>query len=90
MNETDLDRRLDQLARATCGLRARPGFSERVMLKLGVAAPAGWLWSVARMAKAALAAATLASVAALFWAMESEKAQTEASAVALAALDLEW
>ena len=85
-----IDQRLDRLARATRGLGARPGFTDRVMLAAQAASAPGWLEAVALSARGAVAVALVAVVTAVVFAVQSDQAATEASAAAYGALELPW
>jgi hypothetical protein len=85
-----VDERLERLAQATAGLRARPGFTDRVLLAARASAPPGWLESVTLSARAGLAVAVLAVAAAFAVAVQSDLEVTEASAVAYGAMEIPW
>jgi hypothetical protein len=85
-----VDERLERLAQATEGLRARPGFADRVMLAVQGAPQLGWLESVVLSARAGFAVAVLAAVVALGLAIQSDGVATEASAVAYGAVEVGW
>jgi hypothetical protein len=85
-----VDERLERLAQATAGLRAGPGFTDRVMLAAQASAQPGWLESVTLSARAGLAVAVLAVAAVLVVAVESDLEMTEASAVAYGAMEIPW
>lgn len=85
-----VDERLARLAQATASLRARPGFTQRVLLAAQAAAQPGWLESVALSARVGLAVAVLAVAATVAVAVESDLEATEASAVAYGAMEIPW
>ncbi len=89
MTDSDLDSRLERLAQATQGLRAGPGFNQRVMLTVNAASLPSWLDAVTRLARGALAVGGLVTLVAIGWAIESDRAVNEASAVAFFSLDLD-
>ena len=88
MTDLDLDSRLERLAQATAGLRSMPGFADRVMLQVNLAATPGWLDAVSRLARSALVAGALLALTSLGWALHSDQSATEASAVAFSTLEL--
>jgi hypothetical protein len=92
MTETDqtIDAELQHLANATAGLRARPGFSERVLVAAQAAQAPMWLESITSSARGVLAVAVLAAVAALTLAVHSDWAATEASALAYGTMEVDW
>ena len=84
------DERLERLTQATAGIRARSGFTERVMLAAQAASAPGWLESAALSAKAVFAVAVLTAAAAVTLAVQSDLATTEASAAAYTAMEIDW
>ena len=85
-----IDQRLERLARATDQLRAPSGFTNRVMLAVQTSSSPGWLESVSLSARSALPVVFLAMVAALVLAVQTDRAVTEASAVAYGTMELPW
>ncbi len=92
MTQTDetLDTKFQRLANATAELRARPGFTERVMVAAEAANAPLWLESVAVSARSVFAVAVLVAVSALGLAVHSDWAATEASAVAFGTMEVDW
>jgi hypothetical protein len=87
----DLETKLETLARATDGLRARPDFSARVLLAVERAsARPSWLESVRMSARTGVLIAMFAAAAAVVLAWHSEAQADEAQAVAYGAMGLEW
>ena len=85
-----VDERLERLAQATSGLRARSDFTDRVMLAATATSAPGWLESVSSAARTGLVVAVLAAAAAVAWAAKSDLAANEASAVAYGAMEIDW
>jgi hypothetical protein len=87
---SDTEARFDRLARATQDLRARPGFSARVMQAVQAEPTLGWIESVATNWRAVVAVAALAATTAVGVAVQIDEAETEASAVAFGAVEMQW
>ena len=85
----DLDLELAELGRATEPIRARAGFSERVMAAVQ-AESFGWRDELVRSARRVVPALALAAVVAVVWAVSSDVATDEALAVAEDTVELEW
>jgi hypothetical protein len=85
-----VDERLERLAQATSGLRARSDFADRVMLAVGASSAPSWLESVSSSARTGILVAVLAAAAAVALAAKSDLAANEASAVAYGAMEVEW
>jgi hypothetical protein len=92
MTRTDetLDARFQRLTAATAELRARPGFTDRVMVAAEAATAPLWLESVSVSARSVFAVALLMAVSALGLAIYSDWAATEASAVAYGTMEVDW
>jgi hypothetical protein len=87
----DLEAKLGSLARATDGLRARPGLSSRVLLAVERASVhPSWLESVTMSARTGFLIAAFATAAAIVVAWQSEARADEAQAVAYSAVGVEW
>lgn len=77
--EHDIDARLARLAAATDGLAARPGFSSRVMARIGEE-QVGTLLSLRTPARRFLPLGMLAAAAAFVWAISVNSQVDEAIA----------
>ena len=86
----EVEERLERLARATQDVRPRAGFADRVMQAVQARPATGWIESVATSWRGVFAVAALAAIAAVGLAVQTERAETEASAVAFGAVELEW
>lgn len=89
MGEENLDQRLERLARATHELSARPGFRNRVLSAVKERAPSWITWGLAP-ARRLLPVAALAAVAALLWAVQSERSIDDELAASYASVEIEW
>ncbi|MBN1609166.1 MAG: hypothetical protein JW940_21230 [Polyangiaceae bacterium] len=86
----DVEARLEKLARATDGLRARPELGARILSAVERTARPSWIESVTLSARAGFAVAVFAAAAAVVLAWHNEAQAVEAQAVAYGAMGIEW
>lgn len=84
-----VDERLARLGRATEGILPRPGFADRVMLAIEQS-DLGWLDAALIAARPGVLAALVAAAAAVGLAVQTDRAATEAGAVAATAVGIDW
>lgn len=78
-NDSDIDARLDRLARATGDVAPHPGFASRVMQRIE-REPAGMLIALQLPARRLFPLSMLAAAAALIWAVAVDRQVDEAMA----------
>ena len=88
-NLETVDEKLARLGHATKGLLPGPGFTDRIMLAVEHA-DLGWLDAALAAARPGIVAAVLAAAAAIALAVHTDRAATEARAVASTAVGIEW
>ena len=88
----EIDDELARLARATDGVRPRPGFEERVMRAVGESSAGARTWFDDVLVSARRLVPALAVVAAVgvWWAVTSDRAADDAVAASSDAVDVEW
>ena len=90
MSEFDVDQRLARLAQASDGIRARPGFNEKVMLAALASTETSGSGELSRSFFRVMPVALLAAVLSVFWALSSEQSTDDAFAAADDTVELEW
>ena len=87
-----IDEDLARLARATDGVRPRPGFEDRVMRAVGASSAGGRTWfdDVLVSARRLVPALAVVAVVGVWWAVASDRAADDAVAASSDAVDVEW
>ena len=91
MNEgNELDQKLSELARATERVRARPGFTERVMAAAMSRAMPSFEDLLMKSVKRAFPALLMAAILSLSWAAVNESSADAAFAAADDSVEIDW
>jgi hypothetical protein len=87
---SDLEQHLARLAEASEGIRARPGFTDQVMLAALASAAPSLAADLARSLRRVVPVALLAAALCVLWAVVSERSTDEAFAAGDETVELEW
>ncbi len=90
MSDSDIERRLARLAEASEGIRARPGFTDQVMLAALASTAPSLTVDLTRSLRRVLPVAMLAAALCVLWAVVSERSTDDAFVAADESVELEW
>jgi hypothetical protein len=90
VSDNDLEQRLARLGEAREGIRARPGFTDQVMLAALASAAPSLAADLSRSLRRVVPVAFLAATLCVLWAVASERNTDEAFAASDETVELEW